>query len=546
MMGNMKKLVVFLLVCCMTMAVFAGCSAKPGDQPSDNPSETQGTESPQGTEGTPEAAEAPTPTPEWSKEPITFSIFIDHPWYLMDSFGGRPVDDLIIEKTGVTLDVTRSADDGQLPVLIASGDLHELVYTANKFESMAHAELCYSYDELIEKYCPEFPVTQLEKDINKSPDGKFYAIRNGYTPPEWKEKYSYALKSKVRSLIMRKDIMEELGNPPLNDLEDLYNILVMVRDRYPDMVPLLLDRYNLFVFFGVRFGVNSGYYCNAYLDENNTLISEFYHPGYKKTYAYLNRLVREKLVPKEALITSNEQFHQLVMNGRAFAFIRNTETYPQTKLTFEELNPGKSLMLVTDLLSENPVWVWDQAGYSGMFVTKECKDPARAIQFLYWFRTEEGRIATDWGIEGVHWEYGEDGLPRRTIEASEKMQTINQFFKETGIEQWNFFSIDVMRDAVNVSRDDPDVVEYLTRYDRIVKDIPTLFFTRPDSGTDERAVFQELNQLAGKYESKMINSASDEEFEKNFNDMLAEAEKIGLKKILEFQNERWKQINGTN
>lgn len=54
-------------------------------------------------------------------EPVTLDLYLDFTWFPTDSWTGI-IPETLTENGGVTFDVTRSADDSQLGLMIASGD----------------------------------------------------------------------------------------------------------------------------------------------------------------------------------------------------------------------------------------------------------------------------------------------------------------------------------------------------------------------------------------------------------------------------------------
>ena len=51
----------------------------------------------------------------------------------------------------------------------------------------------------------------------------------------------------------------------------------------------------------------------------------------------------------------------------------------------------------------------------GTGISIDCKDPVRAIKFLDFLASDEGQILNNWGIEGKHYYYDDEGvraLPR--------------------------------------------------------------------------------------------------------------------------------------
>ena len=71
-------------------------------------------------------------------------------------------------------------------------------------------------------------------------DGKFYTIRNNYSTPEELEEYDEALKG-VNLPTVRKSIYEELGSPKIETLDDFYELLVQVKERYPELIPCMFN-----------------------------------------------------------------------------------------------------------------------------------------------------------------------------------------------------------------------------------------------------------------------------------------------------------------
>lgn len=120
------------------------------------------------------------------------SLFIDAPWYPVTEWKG-PVADKITEKTGVKLKVTVATDDKQLPLMIASGDLPDLVFTYSNIDRLSDSKLSYSWNELIEKYAPDFKIDKTRIAIHTMDDGKFYTVRNSFATEEEMKNSKYSL-----------------------------------------------------------------------------------------------------------------------------------------------------------------------------------------------------------------------------------------------------------------------------------------------------------------------------------------------------------------
>jgi putative aldouronate transport system substrate-binding protein len=119
-----------------------------------------------------------------SVKPITFTIWIDHNWFWFDQYGKEDVSRKMTELTGVTLDMTRATDGNQLPVMIASGDLPDLVYTSNSNAMIALSDsaVCWPMNELAARYNTDLHITDVDIANNSSPDGNYYTIMNIFIP----------------------------------------------------------------------------------------------------------------------------------------------------------------------------------------------------------------------------------------------------------------------------------------------------------------------------------------------------------------------------
>lgn len=107
------------------------------------------------------------------------SLFVNMTWFWTDKWEGI-IPEAITEKTGVSFDVTRAADGQQLGLMIASGDLSDMVLDGDNVSRLSSADVCFSYQDLIQKYCPDWVVdpVYVQNAVSKSNDGKYYAFFN--------------------------------------------------------------------------------------------------------------------------------------------------------------------------------------------------------------------------------------------------------------------------------------------------------------------------------------------------------------------------------
>ena len=117
-------------------------------------------------------------------ELVKLRFFNDETWWPYTVWEGR-IPEKIGEKTGVTFEVTTAADSTALNLMIASGDLGDLVLTSDnaKISRLQNSDMCYTLDELAEMAGEEsFDVHPVLRLVNTADDGNLYTIMCGYSP----------------------------------------------------------------------------------------------------------------------------------------------------------------------------------------------------------------------------------------------------------------------------------------------------------------------------------------------------------------------------
>ena len=134
-----KKFVSIILgVACMA-SLLTGCQMKDSSQPGQEVSGTQKQET-AGQESSASETEGNV------QDAVTLDLYLDFTWYPVDSWTGI-IPETLTENGGVYFDVTRSADDSQLGLMIASGELPDVIYTDKEIDRLCDSNLCYSYNE---------------------------------------------------------------------------------------------------------------------------------------------------------------------------------------------------------------------------------------------------------------------------------------------------------------------------------------------------------------------------------------------------------------
>lgn len=463
-------------------------------------------------------------------EQVTLDMFVDQSWWPMKDWSGAVAEE-ITKQTGVHLNVTVATDDKQLQVMIASGDLPDLVVTSGQVKRLSDPDLSLAWNDLIAEHAPDWELEQERIGVNTAEDGNFYTIRNFFsTEAEWEEHKETALLY-TGGISVRQDIMEELGNPEIQSLEDLTALFQTVKDTYPDMIPLVLNPPNWHrAYFEQQFGALSGFN-----DVDGGLVYSLNMPEYKDMYLYMNDLYRTGFIRAENYAyKSEDQGKQLMYNGNGFAYSWTTQGSDLLTSAAKEQG-GYTFVNLPVRLTDNLKIVNSAVGWQGVFITKENKNPEASIKLMQFLQSDEGQKLALWGIEGEHWDYAPDGdYPVFKYNAMDDAERVSQ-----GAFFWGLLIGSTTTEMRALYVPDTDV----TRTNKVVTDetqfIPAIGLVAPDADSDEQVVLTNIQEMIKSEESKVLLATSEEAASAAYDAMVEQANRIGLERLEAWANERY-------
>ncbi|RAP74684.1 extracellular solute-binding protein [Paenibacillus montanisoli] len=470
--------------------------------------------------------------------PTELTVFIDMPWFWVDSFEG-PIPEELTRRTGIKLKVIKSKDDNELPAMIAAGNIPDLIYSDRLSERLASPQISYAWDELISKYAPDLEVSEQEKQLNRTSDGHYYTIRNYFlTAADMQSPYAVAGPG-TTAMVVRADLMEQLGNPPLKSLRELESLLLKVKKTYPNMTPLLLDEVNQWSeFFKGRFGMDGAVY-----EDDGQLLSQLRNPQMLAYYRYLNRLYREGLIKPENFTYSYEQYLKERNSGNAFAFIRNVYEANAANDAYKAAGLKARARLVTSPLSESFARVNETIGWAGTYITKTSKHPEAAIKLMRFLRSEEGQRLTVWGIEGVHWNLSPKGYPVfKEPFLREKNENYDKWVQTYGAAAWSFGAHGSVENLATFDEGQPDLMKVLRMEKEHTVYKPLLYFASPPAGTEEADIAGKVKDLIESEQTNIILAESEAACTVQYELMVRNAEQLGLRKLEVWMTRKYKEM----
>lgn len=514
----MKKLLRLFLLCSVILLVLGACSGNDTDATSTEINNAQNDE-------------VTNDKKDGDGDIVEMSILINHPWYPVSSWEGT-IAEAITEATGVSLDVTVASDEQQLQLLIASGDLPDLIFTTRETR-LETDELVYPWNELIEKYAPNFEIDPVRLAVNTAPDGNVYTILNAFaTPDEWEE-HPRALGHDGNPAIgVREDILEELGDPEIETLEDFVDVLEQVKSQYPDMVPLVMDIEWIPQYFQMQHGVPP--HGNWYIDDNGEVQHKLVHPNMIDYYKFMNSLQRNEYIISENFTFSNDKIDdEYALSGRAFAHSYTVSVAEANNAALKNQGDDFRFKLIPSALTEQTLNVDSSTGFSGVYITKENPHPDKAIQFLEYLASDEGKELVMFGIEEEQWEWHEDGYPIFHYDVTD-----SDYIETHGLKWWYFYS-DAIVEGYRSYIPGSMMTEALLEIKEITEYHPALGLIRLPSDSEERIISEKIDEMIKNEEINIYMAESEEDAEKAYMRMIELAEDIGLNELTEYANEMY-------
>lgn len=538
--GKVKKGMAMLLAISMIWSL--GACGKASDSGDEAPKAQEGVSSGNVQEQGGVSSEVPSET---AQKEAQLDLFVNHTWWPLPKWSGS-VPEYITQQTGVDLNVTVAADSQQLPLMISSGELPDLIYTdnsGNMISLLSDTDLCWAWEDLMAEYNQGYVFDEDRARIYRMEDGKFYTIRNNYSSPEELEKYDAAL-SGVNLPTIRKSIYEELGSPEIKTTDDFYELLVKVKEKYPDLIPCVFNTNwtgagQSSCQFLTDFGVMNADF--AYNEDTDEVSYYIFQDGRLDYYKYMNKLYREGLMIAENYAFNNEdESFQYAYNLQCFAYIKGSNAR-ELNQQCAILGTQEDWMDLYVALNEDTTWkAYDSnIGWSGLFVSKSCKDPEAAARLLSYLFSEEGMRTSFWGIEGVIWNWSDDGKYPVFCEEFKD----DAWREENGLTNWGLLSGTWATERLAHYDPMDEHAEELLKLSNMAKEktvsCPAVGLVIPEADSEEQNIKSKLDTMVKTEEMKIFLAKSEEACEAAYNDMLNLAIQQGADDLNIWANETY-------
>jgi putative aldouronate transport system substrate-binding protein len=347
-----------------------------------------------------------------SDDTITLNWYVNYSWF-NTSWGGNVVSDTITEKTGVNINFIspQGNEEEKLNALIESGSMPDLItlgWWEPQVNEMIQKDMVYAINKLADEYDPYFYQVCDERAVNwyTQSDGNIYGYPCSSVTPQDVENNDKI--GSNQTFLVRKDIYEAIGRPDMTTIEGFENAVKKAKKMFPEIdgKPLIPVGAHVFDDTG---NVSFDQYIQNFLavpyEKDGKLYDRNTDPEYIKWLKMFRRLGEEGYMSTDIFIDQRTQMEEKIAEGRYFCMLyQYTDMAAQQKQLYTK-NPDSIYMAVDGPKNANGddhvLPTNTASGWTVTMISKDCKHPDKAIQFIDYLISEEGQKLVYLGVEGV-------------------------------------------------------------------------------------------------------------------------------------------------
>ncbi|WP_175396448.1 extracellular solute-binding protein [Paenibacillus xylanilyticus] len=486
-------------------------------------------------------------TPAWQldkKEEVTdLTWYVNADWWNTD-FGKDIVTKKIKEDLNINIKFI-TGDDTKLNTFFAGGDMPDLltVFDSNSPVVQKAATWALPLNDLAEKYDPYFNKVAAADTLNwfQLADGKTYGYPNYSNTQADYDSGNIPAKT---AFIIRKDVYEALGSPVIGTPEEFQNVMKQIKEKFPTLIPFGFNSIGegtgslgdtLQDFIGVPLESENGEFYDRNLDED--------YLAWLKT---LNTVYRDGNISDDSFADDGTAFEEKVKSGKyATMLLDGTPQQGGNLQIYMSANPGKEYIAIDGPQStKGNAPTLNQSGITGWminFISKDSKDPAKAIQIFTYLLSEEGQTLMNYGIEGETYQTKGDGTVE-LLPAVKDLQLNNadKFKKDYRMGEFMFFGHD--RHKALSADAFPESIKQMQEWGNgKLKPHFILENINPDQGTQEARALSAINTKWNSTLVSMVRAKDDAAFDSALAAYKSFLDENRWEEIVKVRSEKMKQ-----
>lgn len=536
---NLKKAVLGTIITSAAALLLTACGSADGK---DNNSASNNTELPSIEDRyTPEKA-----TPAWkldTKKDNKLTWYVNAEWWNTDY--GK---DLITKKVKEDLNLDIEfivGDDTKLNTYFAGGEMPDIItiFDSNSTVARKADSWALPLQDLADKYDPYFYDVAREDTLNwyKMNDGKTYAY------PDYsnaKEDFESGDISARDAFIIRKDVYEAIGKPDMTTPEGFTSAMKDIKEKFPELIPF---GFNDFAKDGSSNGSMDGVVQDMlgvpYTDKDGNYYDRNLDEGYLNWIKAFRQVHADGNISDDSFTDDGDKFKEKIETGKYASMMMGSfvnQGIPLQK--YAASSPEGAYIAVDGIQStEGNAPLLSQAGISGWminYITKQTKDPAKAIQVFTYLLSDEGEMLTNFGIEDETYTIDADGKVSFTDEARQvQLNDAEKWQKDYRVGEFIQFGHDRFKALSDESY--VDAVKQMQEWGE--GKLEPQFATEnigPDAGSQEARALSAIQTNWSTTLVAMIRSKSDDEVDKLLEDYKEFQNQNNIEEVNKVRNEK--------
>ena len=478
-----------------------------------------------------------------AKDQVTFDWYINYSWF-NTKWGQSAVSKAITEKTGgnVNFITPQGKEQEKRNALIASGSLPDLItlgWWEPQVNELIQKDMVYALNELADKYDPYFWTVSDDQAVGwyTQEDGNIYGYPcSSVTPDDVKNNDNIGSN---QTFLVRKDIYEAIGSPDMTTIDGFESAVKKAAEEFPiiDGKPIIPIGAH---FFDDTGNVSFDQYLQNFLavpyEKDGKLYDRDMDPEYLEWLRMFNRLCREGYLSTDVFIDQRIQMEEKIAEGRYFCMLYQYTDMAAQQKTLYGKDPDSIYIAVDGPKNshgdDHVLPTTTVNGWTITMVSKNCKAPDRAIEFIDYMISEEGQKMIYLGVEGVTY----DVIDGREVEKPEVLELLNTdraaYDELYGADDayW-MFQDNVMQQKWHRQNDGPtsQLEEWTYKYSAYTGQYDVSFPT----GSDDEYISENINKLWGSALKELLLSESDADFDKTLEEYKEKRDALGYQQLTE-------------
>ncbi|MCR4882278.1 MAG: extracellular solute-binding protein [Clostridiales bacterium] len=484
-------------------------------------------------------------------EDVTFSWFSDVSGWGPANWNGvnsSPLLDTLKSELGASFEIEQPATDAatKLALMIATNDLPDLmsITDSTTIAQLIESGYVYTIPEFVEKYDPESHLlVDFPEDVKKAivdAYGDFWFFPSHMESVQHRETYPLCSQAYINnvvygqnsSIMFNQKIMDDLGltQEDVQTQSAFMATLQKVKDSGYTVNgnPVIVATMNANLWLSSLNGVMSDSFGLVPVDAEGNYRRIEMNPGFKEVLKFTNDMVRGGYMDLDILTLDENALVTYIEAGQVFCWFGNPAQADLSVSNMTSFGP-----ILSDTGAVPTVGINSQAGTGWIktFVSKSCKNPEVLAKALSFATSEEGLWLNYYGVRDVDYTVQEDGTMVRTEEG---LKRYNENYA-ANIWLWPFNDTDFFwcttpgpdkqADGANGSDMAYSIAcSALGRYETTYiynSGLLTTVNSEPlEASSDLGIKYAQIKNYLQSQKAKIISATTDEEFEKEYQNMI--------------------------